>query len=797
MAVPRVPRDYQNLIERHQNLLIRLNQVAQMKSFNEKQIREAAGTVKEEEMEKILSGIPVETLTREKKGVRVTTLRSSGFENLLKIRKADFKTLEAINGISAEAAGEIQQIAEKLASQAESGIRIRLNRDRKTPASENLVNTIFQYEKNRKLSETCGRLIQLNQAPVSAAVQDLKIAESSFKWLFYSREKKEKALAAYDFLHGLLTSGYEAQAENIFSQVDANLSLTREDAWVDFENRSISYYNILEKFCPELVGGEDPIYGLPQELAEQVNKEQYSLEGLSCQLRSYQKWGVGYILHQGNVLLGDEMGLGKTVQAIAAMVALRNQGEHHFLVICPASVMENWCREIRKHSDLHPVLVHGDDREEALQRWMREGGTAVTNYETTGLFNLPQDFFIAMVVVDEAHYIKNPQARRTKNVKAICSHGGRKLFMTGTALENRVDEMVNLLEMLQPEAAGKAERMASLATAPQFREAIASCYYRRKREDVLTELPDLIEKMEWCRLGRQEERTYEQAVMEGKFTQARRVSWTAPAGAESCKMTRLLEILEDAREDGRKVIVFSFFLDTIQKIRMRVGENCLEPINGSVPVDRRQEIIDEFEKAPAGTVLAAQIQAGGTGLNIQCASVVILCEPQLKPSIENQAISRAYRMGQTRNVLVYRLVCEDTVDERILEMLESKQQEFDSFADDSAAAEQTMEADSSTLSRIFAEEEKRIEEKYGLYEAASSGWFEGTLCSLTTGKKDGKNVDLLVAEDGKAVMPSGFSQIQAGVYGKYLTEEQAEEILNDFRVQKLIKLQGTKEKSDL
>lgn len=97
---------------------------------------------------------------------------------------------------------------------------------------------------------------------------------------------------------------------------------------------------------------------------------------------------------------------------------------------------------------------------------------------------------------------------------------------------------------------------------------------------------------------------------------------------------------------------------------MLLGKRCTNPINGSVTPQRRQEIIDEFDKAPAGTVLVAQIQSGGTGLNIQSASVVVLCEPQFKPSIENQAISRAYRMGQTRNVLVYRLLCEDTVDEK-------------------------------------------------------------------------------------------------------------------------------------
>ena len=110
-------------------------------------------------------------------------------------------------------------------------------------------------------------------------------------------------------------------------------------------------------------------------------------------------------------------------------------------------------------------------------------------------------------------------------------------------------------------------------------------------------------------------------------------------------------------------------------------------------------------------MLAAQIQSGGTGLNIQSASVVVLCEPQFKPSIENQAISRAYRMGQTRNVLVHRLLCDETVDEKVFELLKSKQEIFDAFADESAVGIESLEIDENTFSSIMEQEKKRIEEK--------------------------------------------------------------------------------------
>lgn len=294
------------------------------------------------------------------------------------------------------------------------------------------------------------------------------------------------------------------------------------------------------------------------------------------------------------------------------------------------------------------------------------------------------------------------------NVKKICERAERMLFMTGTALENKPEEMVALIHILRPDIALRIQHMLALTAAPQFREAVAPVYYRRKREDVLTELPELIESEEWCTLGQAEKDIYEQAVFGKNFAEIRRVSWNAENIKDSCKAKRLIELIEEAESEKRKVIIFSFFLDTIRKVVQLLGDRCMNPINGSVSPQRRQEIIDDFDKAPAGAVLAAQIQSGGTGLNIQSASVIILCEPQLKPSIENQAISRAYRMGQTRNVLVYRLLCENSIDERIMDILKDKQEKFDAFADKSVAAAESIKMDDHTIGNIIEEEIERI-----------------------------------------------------------------------------------------
>ncbi len=272
--------------------------------------------------------------------------------------------------------------------------------------------------------------------------------------------------------------------------------------------------------------------------------------------------------------------------------------------------------------------------------------------------------------------------------------------------------MIALVQVLRPEVASQLRGLAFMAAAPQFREKVAPVYYRRKREDVLTELPELIEKEEWCALLPEEKKIYQSSLRKKRYMEIRRVSWNADDLNASCKANRLKELVEEAAEDGRKVIVFSFFLETIAAVRACLGERCLPQINGSIPPQRRQEIIDEFERAPAGAVLPAQIQSGGTGLNIQAASVVILCEPQLKPSIENQAISRAYRMGQARNVLVYRLLCEKSIDERVMELLEEKQKVFDAFADESVSADATQkkeaEIDDKTFGTLVNEEIERI-----------------------------------------------------------------------------------------
>ena len=528
-----------------------------------------------------------------------------------------------------------------------------------------------------------------------------------------SDDKQESLIDNYKYVKNTLNQTYILSIKEIYKQYKY-FKINEDDSWNEFSNNSIKFYNVIEEIMPGVLGNDDSIYGLPEELARKIQDECFFPDGLLCTLRKYQEWGVKYILHQEKVLLGDEMGLGKTVQAIATMVSLKNTGATHFLVVCPTSVVSNWCREIVKHSRLRVTKIHGNNKVSSFKSWIKTGGVAVTNFESTSYINFDENFKLSLLVVDEAHFIKNPSARRSINTRLLATFTDRILFMTGTALENNVDEMISLINVLNPTLADSIKCLSFMSTAPQFREKIASVYYRRKREDVLTELPDKIEIKEWCTMNPEEEEVYEDAILGKRFQEARRLSWNIDDLYKSSKAIRLKEIVEEAESDGRKVLVFSFFLDTIYKIHEFLKGKCLNPINGSVNVNRRQEIIDEFDNAPAGTVLLAQITSGGTGLNIQSASVVVICEPQFKPSIENQAISRSYRMGQTRNVLVYRLLCEDTIDERLINILEEKQMIFDTFADKSVAAQKIIEIDDKTFGDIIKEEIDRINKKRGI-----------------------------------------------------------------------------------
>ena len=696
-------------------------EIASQEALQQAAAAEAMGRLSEKELSGILRGMDVENINREKLGLRVASLRAAGIENMEQLCALSVDDINAIRGIGDEAAWLIYTMAGRIRREAETGLRLRVSLDdRNEDATKLLLTARTAMETDAAVREAQSIYRDYHDS-LAAAYLDAKPAAGSVGWLFLPKEKKQRALDAALYLYELLAGEYGARVRAVTKAYDARQLPDEAGVWEDFRKNSAAYYARLDAFARVLNTRIDNSYsGLPKELVLKVEMEPIHTEGLHTALRAYQEFGVRYILRQGKVLLGDEMGLGKTVQAIAAMVSLHARGATHFMVVCPASVLVNWCREIRSFCELPATAIRGGDRH-ALLRWLEQGGIAVTTYESISRFTLPEDFRFSMLVADEAHYVKNPATRRTQALLLLRRRAERVLFMTGTPLENRVDEMCFLVSCLRPEIGGELREMKYISSAPQFREKLAPVYLRRTREDVLRELPELIEKEQWCELGPEERQMYLLAVSAENFMAMRQVSWDVGDLKKSSKARRLLELCREAEEDGRKVIVFSYFRETVSAVCRLLGGRALEPVTGSVTPARRQQLVDAFTAAGDGRVLVCQVQAGGTGLNIQAASVVIFCEPQLKPSVEKQAVSRAYRMGQLRSVLVHRLLCDNTVDERILELLREKQELFDAFAGESTAGSEYMKAEQSISAAIIQMEKERLAEELAPAEHEKSG----------------------------------------------------------------------------
>jgi SNF2 family DNA or RNA helicase len=297
-----------------------------------------------------------------------------------------------------------------------------------------------------------------------------------------------------------------------------------------------------------------------------------------------------------------------------------------------------------------------------------------------------------MLVVDEAHYVKNPDTQRSKALAAWTRRIERVLFLTGTPMENRVEEFRNLVDYLQPGLVDPNAEIDAIAGSKAFRRAVAPAYLRRNQEDVLSELPELTRVDEWEEFGSEDFAAYRKAVDEGNFMAMRRAAYASGTANGSAKLRRLVELVDEACDSGRKVIVFSYFRDVLETVCTVLGPRALGPLTGSMPPPRRQELVDEFAAARGPAVLVSQIQAGGVGINMQAASVVILCEPQVKPTLETQAIARAHRLGQVHKVQVHRLLVADSVDERMLELLGQKTELFDAYARRSDTADSSPDA---------------------------------------------------------------------------------------------------------
>ena len=652
--------------------------------------------------------------------VRLAGLPEAGFLTVGDLVDADPARLDAVPGIGPQTARTLRAAAQQIADAVAASVQVRVEND---PENRQTTPLVVAVARLARLLPAAKTLKVLPDQVVPALQHDVAAAAptaSRIGWLFTGRDRKDAATIAYWRVDQAARWASENRIADRVAAVRAIAEAppTAAEAWSWFAADPSAFYTLLG----ETVGLRLDVAAvegyLPSEIVERIQALRLDDEYSNVNLRGYQSFGTKFALVQKRVILGDEMGLGKTIQALAGLAHLRAQGQTLFLVVCPASVIVNWLREIRRHSRLVEFRLHGDGRDGALNEWLARGGVAVTTYDTAGALDLPADLRIAALIVDEAHLVKNPEAKRSQLVGRLGKQADHVWYLTGTPMENRVEEFRRLIKRLRPAVELDFSAVDALAGPARFRAAVAPVYLRRNADDVLLELPELVRKDEWCEFTVAERRAYDDAVRSGNFSAMRRASFSSTDPVACSKINRLLNLVSTALANGRRVVVFSYFLSTLATVTAALRESgvcpeVLGPLTGSTPAAERQAMVDALSAPDGPRVLVAQIQAGGVGLNMQAASVVIICEPQVKPTMETQAIARTHRMGQLNNVTVHRLLTDDTADERMVEILDVKTELFDAYARPSAMADATPAAvDISEVAlarQVVAAEQSRLQ----------------------------------------------------------------------------------------
>ena len=429
---------------------------------------------------------------------------------------------------------------------------------------------------------------------------------------------------------------------------------------------------------------------------------------LKAELRDYQLNGFQWLMRQTECGLGaclaDDMGLGKTLQILTVLLARAKEGPS--LVLVPASVCGNWVREAARFTPtLRTIVLSNAQREETLKQ-LGAGDVLICSY---GLLvseaDLLSSFEWNVVVLDEAQAIKNSQSQRAETAHRL--NARYRIAATGTPLENNLMELWSLMEFLNPGYLGAQSSFLSRfkdATG-KLHKLVSPFILRRLKNDVLDELPAKTERVLQVDLSDAERALYETIRREamqqlnsesGRFqvlamlTRLRRLCSLPRLAAPDCgiagssKMELLRELTAELRASGHRALIFSQFTDVLEHVQQlcREEEYSWLYLDGSTPTNQRMELVDTFQKEETDFFLIS-LKAGGVGLNLTAADYVILLDPWWNPAVEDQAADRTYRIGQKNPVTVCRLVCANTIEEKVLDLHARKREMFSAIIDDS------------------------------------------------------------------------------------------------------------------
>lgn len=452
---------------------------------------------------------------------------------------------------------------------------------------------------------------------------------------------------------------------------------------------------------------------------------------LNSILREYQKIGFKWLktldYYQFGGILADDMGLGKTIQIISIMQSyLENckKDRKPILVVCPSSLSLNWKAEITKFEpSINNIVVSGNQiaRKEIISK-IPSYDVIITSYDLLkrdiDMYN-EYNYEFRYVIADEAQYMKNSNTQNAKAVKQIKAE--TKYALTGTPIENSLSELWSIFDFLMPGYLFSYNKFKQNYEVPivkeedsktmnKLRMLIEPFILRRTKKQVLTELPDKTVTVLNNEMNTEQEKIYLSYLAQAKselndtietngfensqmqilsaLTRLRQICchpslFLDNYKGESSKLNQCVEIIKDATESGHKILLFSTYTSMFEIIEKELKKENIKyfKLTGQTKVDKRIELVDEFNKNSDVKVFLISLKAGGTGLNLTGADMVIHYDPWWNLSAENQATDRAYRIGQKNNVQVYKLITKNSIEEKIYELQERKAKLIDDVLD--------------------------------------------------------------------------------------------------------------------
>jgi SNF2 family DNA or RNA helicase len=404
----------------------------------------------------------------------------------------------------------------------------------------------------------------------------------------------------------------------------------------------------------------------------------------------YQYAGIAFLFPRYAAVLADEMGLGKTMQAISTIRMLIRSGEvRSVLVICPKPLVTNWKREFSMWApEISLDIIEGDQARREFQ-WQQPMAVKVANYE---LITRDKEMVASLglqfdlVVLDEAQRIKNRSSATSQAVRDL--DRTRSWALTGTPVENSPEDLVGIFEFVSPGYLRSEMKPRTMGKATK------DYVLRRTKDMVLTDLPPKMYRDAELDLSASQWESYERAESGGVLRlsemgdeltiqhvfelvlRLKQVCNFDPVTNESSKLDRLEADMEEVAASGKKAIVFSQWVKTLKKIKDRLGRFGTLEYHGKIPSRKREHVIDQFRNDDSQHVILMSYGAGSVGLNLQFCEYVFLFDRWWNPAVEDQAINRAHRIGAAGPVTVTRMLCLNTIEQRIHSVLEEKRELF-------------------------------------------------------------------------------------------------------------------------